>query len=81
MQAMNRMATGNRALSMGNADPCARGRGNISKAITKLGLPMRIADPIGRVASEVVKVDTDATLPANAFDIPSGSPAGTAAPK
>jgi hypothetical protein len=72
MQAMERMGAGRRALSMGEQNPCARGRGNVSKVIASLGLPMRIVDKTGRVDSEVTKVDTRATLPANAFEIPAG---------
>ena len=69
-QAMERI--GARARASNNADACSRGRDNVAKIISSLGMPMRITDRNGAVDSEVVKITTNVPPPAGGYDLPAG---------
>jgi len=71
VQAMERLASRTRAAEGGDSG-CGRGRDNIAKVIASLGMPMRISAQGGRVDSEVISINTHASLPASAFELPPG---------
>jgi len=72
VQAMERLAARSRAINGDGGKGCGRGRDNIAKVIASLGMPMRISDNNGTVDSEVISINTQARLPASAFDLPAG---------
>lgn len=51
-------------------DPCIAAADESPEALKKTGFPMRSLDENGALLNEVVRIDTDAKLPANAFTIP-----------
>jgi hypothetical protein len=61
MQAFNR-----------NADPCQRADTRFSEHARGIGMPMQITSSSGKLVSEIIRIETNAKLPPNAFAIPSG---------
>lgn len=51
-------------------DPCIAAAGESPEMLKKTGLPLRSLDRNGNLQNEVVRIDTNAKLPANAFSIP-----------
>ncbi len=75
LEMMQRMATRADALMSAfnhRADPCQRAGTQLSQHAGTIGVPMRINDANGRLVSEILRIDKNARLPANAFAIPSG---------
>lgn len=72
---MQRMATRADALVSAfssGSDPCQRAGTQLSEHAGRIGAPMRITSPDGRLVSEIVRIDKHASLPPGAFDIPEG---------
>lgn len=72
---MQRMASRADALVSafgGGADPCQRAGTQLSEHAGRIGAPMRITGPDGRLVSEIVRIDKSASLPPGAFDVPQG---------
>ena len=58
------------AFGQQDADPCERTGPGLTDMLKKIGAPLRILDSNGKTVSEVITIDKDAALPANAFAIP-----------
>ena len=54
---------------MGN-DPCTAADALVAQQAAEIGMPMRVKDEAGAVISEVLRINTDATLPPDAFGLP-----------
>jgi len=52
--------------------PCERARMGMSDQAKTVGVPMREVDKKGNVDNEIIRIDTKAPLPANAFSLPGG---------
>ncbi len=75
LEMMQRMAARADALMSAfnnKADPCQRAGTQLSQHAATLGVPMRITDAGGRLVTEIVRIDKNASLPPNAFAIPAG---------
>jgi len=51
-------------------DPCMQGGDALTEKVMKLGLPLKSVEKDGSTSSEIVKIDTRAALPSNAFTVP-----------
>lgn len=70
---MERMASKAQAMAApfrDQSDPCETANVQLSTEIKRIGAPLRTLDADGKQLSEVTSIDTDAKLPAGAFDIP-----------
>ena len=54
---------------MGN-DPCTAADTLVTRQLAEIGMPMRVKDEEGTVISEVLRIDTNAALPPDAFALP-----------
>jgi hypothetical protein len=54
------------------ADPCQRAGAQLSEYADAIGAPMRITSADGRLVSEILRIDRNASLPPDAFAIPAG---------
>lgn len=53
-------------------DPCQQVGNSFATRIREVGIPMRVTLADGTLLSEIVRLETNASLPANAFDVPAG---------
>jgi hypothetical protein len=51
-------------------DPCIAAAGQSPEMLKRTGLPLRSLDKNGALQNEVIRIDTNAQLPANAFSVP-----------
>ena len=51
-------------------DPCTAADTVVTQQAAEIGMPMRVKDEAGTVISEVLRIDTNATLPPDAFALP-----------
>lgn len=53
-------------------DPCERAKMSLSSQADVIGMPMLDIDKNGKKDNEVIRIDTNASLPAGAFNLPKG---------
>jgi hypothetical protein len=60
--------------AMANMDPCETVGLALQDIYGQYGFPLRIVDRYGSLDTEVLKIDTHATLPSGGFELPAGYP-------
>jgi len=60
--------------AMANMDPCETVGLALQDIYGQYGFPLRIVDRYGSLDTEVLKIDTHATLPPGGFELPAGYP-------